>query len=100
MARQRVLQFRSKRNPERARISHPDGVAWRLVDESGRLLVGEIQSPADAHAAWHVVLWLDGLPQITRPCADREQADFVARALMEDQLLGGAQPVGLLRALR
>lgn len=108
MARRRVLQFRTDRREKPARIdgrlahafSQRGRVAWRLIDELGALQVCDIQSPETPHDAWQVVLWLDDVPQFTRVCAGQDEAEFVARSLMEDQLLGGAQPVGLLRAMR
>ncbi len=108
MARRRVLQFRTDRRDQPARIfdrlshtfSQRGRVAWRLIDETGCLQVCDIQSPETTHDAWRVVLWLEDVPQFTRVCAGQDEAEFVARSLMEDQLLGGAQPVGLLRAIR
>lgn len=77
------------------------GIAWRLTDEDDNLQVCTIEPPiAGSRAGWHVSVWLNETKLFSRRCADAAAADFVANALKQDQLLGGAVPVGRLRQFK
>lgn len=63
--------------------------AWRLRDERGRVWSCELRVDAATGAGWEVLLLLHDEPQVSRRCAARQAANFVAAALKQDSLRGG-----------